>query len=91
MRDEGSGMRDEGKVGLAHAFLYAGATRVVASLWEVDDQATSEFMKHFYYEMHKNHLTPADALRATQLSMSKAEKRSAPYYWAGFQLIGEWR
>lgn len=83
----------EGQVGLAHAFIYAGAARVVASLWKVDDEATSQFMQRFYYEMSEERgaPAPAEALRATQKWMSGQARWRSPYYWAGFQLIGEWR
>jgi CHAT domain-containing protein len=83
----------EGQVGLAHAFIYAGAARVVASLWKVDDEGTSQFMQRFYYEMSKEggDLAPAEALRAAQKWMSDQARWRSPYYWAGFQLIGEWR
>lgn len=75
--------------GLARAFLYAGARRVVASLWNVDDQATTELMKHFYDALWKDGLSPAEALRKAQRQMRKTEEYAAPVYWAGFVLQGE--
>ena len=69
--------------------MYAGSPRLVASLWEVSDKATSELMKQFYKGMLADGLRPAAALRAAQVAMWK-EKR-APYFWAAFVLQGEWR
>ena len=86
----GKEVKGEGLVGLTRGFMYAGASSVVASLWKVDDEATAELMKQFYAEMFKNGLTPAAALRQAQLTMSKHERWSAPYYWAGFVIQGRY-
>jgi CHAT domain-containing protein len=64
---------------------------VVASLWDVDDRATAELMKHFYRGVLVEKLPPAAALRQAQLSMMRETRWSAPYYWAGFILEGDWR
>jgi CHAT domain-containing protein/tetratricopeptide (TPR) repeat protein len=87
----GREIQGEGLVGLTRAFMYAGAPRVVASLWQVPDRATAELMKRFYTAMLVDHLTPAAALRQAQISLSKEKRWSAPYYWAGFILQGEWK
>jgi len=87
----GKDVRGEGFIGLVRGFMYAGAARVVASLWRVDDQSTAELMKRFYRGMLKENLPPAAALRAAQVEMSKHERWSAPYYWAGFVLQGEYK
>jgi CHAT domain-containing protein len=87
----GKEIKGEGLVGLTRGFMYAGAERVVASLWQVDDLATAELMKRFYQAMLKDGLRPAEALRAAQIEMSKQKRWSAPYYWAGFVIQGEWR
>jgi CHAT domain-containing protein len=73
--------------------MYAGAPRVLSSLWAVDDQATAELMGAFYKFMRQpgKHLSAAAALRAAQLQMSKNSRWQDPFYWAGFQLHGEWR
>jgi CHAT domain-containing protein len=71
--------------------MYAGAPRVVASLWNVRDAATAELMTRFYRGMLRQGLAPAAALRQAQLSMWKESRFRAPYYWAGFVLQGEWR
>ena len=87
----GKEVRGEGLVGLIRGFMYAGASRVVASLWKVDDAATAEFMKIFYQKMLKERMAPAAALRATQVEMSAQKRWESPYYWAAFLLQGEWR
>jgi len=87
----GREIRGEGLVGLTRGFMYAGARRVVASLWQVDDESTAELMKRFYRAMLKDGRRPADALRTAQLEMSRPRRWSAPFYWAGFVLQGEWR
>jgi CHAT domain-containing protein/tetratricopeptide (TPR) repeat protein len=87
----GKEIKGEGLVGLTRGFMYAGAERVVASLWQVDDQATAQLMRHFYRGMLKENLRPAAALRAAQVEMSRSSHWSSPYYWAGFIIQGEWK
>jgi CHAT domain-containing protein len=87
----GKDVRGEGLVGLTRGFMYAGAPRVVASLWQVDDAATADFMREFYSAMLTEGKRPAEALRVAQLRMSKQTQWSSPYYWAAFTLQGEWR
>jgi CHAT domain-containing protein len=71
--------------------MYAGAPRVLVSLWSVDDQGTSELMSRFYKKMLQENLKPAAALRAAQIEMLQDATWKAPYYWAAFTLQGEWR
>jgi len=87
----GREIRGEGLVGLARGFMYAGAARVVASLWSVQDRATAETMRYFYQAMLDRGLAPAAALREAQMTMAREERWAAPYYWAPFVLHGEWR
>jgi CHAT domain-containing protein/predicted negative regulator of RcsB-dependent stress response len=87
----GKDVRGEGLVGLTRGFMYAGARRVVASLWKVDDSATAELMGEFYREMLVKGSRPADALRAAQLHMWRQQRWRSPYFWAAFTLQGEWR
>jgi len=88
----GKEIKGEGLVGLTRGFMYAGAARVVSSLWKVDDRATAELMKRFYEGMlGKQKLPPAAALRAAQVSMFRSGDWQSPYYWAAFVLQGEWR
>ena len=71
--------------------MYAGAPRVVASLWKVDDAATAELMKRFYRGILKERQPPGAALRTAQLEMVRRSRYRDPFYWASFQLQGEWR
>jgi CHAT domain-containing protein/Flp pilus assembly protein TadD len=86
----GKDVRGEGLVGLVHGFMYAGTSRVVASLWKVDDDATAELMVHFYKEMFSSKQSPAAALRTAQLAMWQQKRWHAPYYWAAFVLQGDY-
>ena len=77
----------EGLVGFAWAFLRAGAKRVVAGLWDVDDRSTAELMGKMYAAMASGS-SPGTALRDAKLAMIKAGGAlSKPYYWAPFQLF----
>ncbi len=88
----GKEIKGEGLIGLTRGFMYAGAKRVVASLWSVDDQATSELMKNFYQGMlGERKLPPAAALREAQITMWKTKRFNAPYFWSAFTLQGEWK
>ena len=87
----GKQITGEGLVGLTRGFMYAGATRVVASLWNVDDVATAELMGRFYRGMLKEGLRPAAALRQAQMEMQKQKRWADPYYWAAFAIQGEWK
>lgn len=75
----------EGLVGFAWAFLEAGARKVVAGLWEVDDDSTAAIMNLMYKGIHDGG-SPAESLRAAKLSLvhSSGAVRK-PYYWAPFQ------
>lgn len=85
----GEPVRGEGMVGLTRGFLHAGASRVVHSLWDVDDQATQELMVGFYEGLLRQGLPPAAALRQAQNDLRSS--RPEPYFWAGFVLTGDWR
>jgi CHAT domain-containing protein len=86
----GKEVHGEGLVGLTRGFMYAGAARVLVSLWNVDDAATAELMARFYREMlGPRRLSPAAALREAQVSISREPRWRAQYYWAGFVLQGE--
>jgi CHAT domain-containing protein len=87
----GREVRGEGLLGLTRGFIYAGAERVLASLWSVDDRATAELMKRFYQKMLGQGLPPARALREAQTEMRQRPEWQSPYFWAGFTLQGEWR
>lgn len=87
----GKEIKGEGLVGLTRGFMYAGARRVVVSLWNVNDKATAELMQRFYRGMLNENQTPAASLRKAQAEMSKIKQWQSPYYWAAFQLQGEWK
>jgi CHAT domain-containing protein len=72
-------------VGLAWAFLRAGAHNVIAGLWEVSDASTEQLMDHFYDELDKGS-SPDAALRAAKLSLLHGSPYHNPFYWAPFQL-----
>jgi CHAT domain-containing protein len=84
----GKEVNGEGLIGLTRGFMYAGASRVVASLWDVKDEATAELMRRFYQKMFKEARPPAAALREAQISMLKENRWESPYYWAAFTLQG---
>jgi CHAT domain-containing protein len=87
----GKEIRGEGLVGLTRGFMYAGAPRVVASLWKVSDRATARLMDRFYAALLVDGLAPAEALRKAQLELADERGFSAPFAWAAFVLQGEWR
>ena len=87
----GKEVMGEGLIGLARGFMYAGATRVIASLWKVDDVATAELMGKFYQGIFHDRLSPAAALRRAQLYMMRQKRWADPFYWAGFILEGEFQ
>ncbi len=75
--------------GLPRAFLYAGAARVVVSLWPVEDQSTRDLMAIFYRGLFERHLPPAQALQEAQRDLRRAGR--LPFQWAGFVLQGDWK
>jgi CHAT domain-containing protein len=87
----GQEVRGEGLMGLTRAFLYAGAPRVIVSLWNVNDEATAELMAAFYRGLLRDGRTPAAALTAAQMELRANKRWQSPYYWAAFVQHGEWR
>jgi CHAT domain-containing protein len=87
----GRELRGEGLVGLARAFMYAGARGVLASLWQVDDAATAELMTSLYRGLLQRGEAPAAALRGAQRELLTRRRFRHPYYWAAFQLQGDGR
>ncbi len=85
----GKNVQGEGLIGLTRGFMYAGAKRVVVSLWSVNDLTTATLMQQFYQKMLLQNQNPVAAMRAAQLEMWKSGK--APYYWAAFTMQGEWQ
>jgi len=80
--------RGEGVVGLSRAFIASGSRGVVASLWAVSDESTSELMATFYTEMLGRKRPASGALKAARLSLIENPERAHPFYWSPFVLIG---
>ncbi|MBZ5506028.1 MAG: CHAT domain-containing protein [Acidobacteriia bacterium] len=87
----GEQISGEGLLSLTRGFMYAGAIRVVASLWSVSDVATASLMADFYRAMERDGMRPAAALRVAQIHMWRQKQWSSPYYWAAFQIQGDWK
>ena len=87
----------EGVYGLQRSLTVAGARSTLLSLWKVDDAATAEFMVRFYRRLKAGE-GRADALAAVQAEFRsgsvrgpRGENWSPPYFWAAWQLVGDWR
>lgn len=77
---------EEGVANIVNAFIEAGSQSVVSTLWELEDHATAQFMIDFYRQLG-NGAGKGEALRQAQLDM--LHSGAPPYYWAGFELVGE--
>jgi CHAT domain-containing protein len=87
----GRDVRGEGTVGLARAFIHAGARTVVVSLWDVEDESAAELMRLFYSGMlGPRHLHPSAALREAQRTILESGHQSASH-WGGWLVMGDWR
>ena len=88
----GKEKRGEGVMGLTRAFMYAGAPTVGVSLWSVADKSTADLMTDFYQRLLSASAgTTSGSLRGAQLAMISGKKYSAPFYWAPFVLVGDWK
>ncbi|HEU4933491.1 MAG TPA: CHAT domain-containing protein [Pyrinomonadaceae bacterium] len=87
----GKDVTGEGLEGLTRGFMYAGARRVIVSLWNVNDKATATLMQRLYVGMLRSGKTPAAALRAAQIQMLRTRQWQSPYFWAPFVMQGEWK
>ena len=88
----GKEKRGEGVIGLTRAFMYAGAPTVGVSLWSVADASTAQLMSDFYKRMLTGQgMSPNAAMRESQKAMIDGKKYSAPFFWAPFVLVGDWR
>lgn len=95
----GKEKRGEGVMGLTRAFMYAGAPTVGVSLWSVADKSTADLMTDFYRRWlgagasaaGAAAISPTSAMREAQIAMITGKKYSAPFYWAPFVLVGDWR
>ena len=81
-------IKAEGVVGIARAFLGAGARSVIASLWAINDDATLAFMSHFYKHLVKGQ-SASKSLHEAMKIMRESKEFSAVKYWAPFMLIGD--
>ncbi|HEX7326857.1 MAG TPA: CHAT domain-containing protein [Rhodanobacteraceae bacterium] len=80
-----------GSFGLSGAFFYAGVHDVVVSLWPVDDRASAKLMTLFYRHLIDQHESPQAALQAAQAQMRSDPRWRSPFYWAGFEIQGDWQ
>ncbi len=78
----------EGVIGLTAAFVSAGVPTVVATLWPVDDRTTARLMERFYDALARDH-TAGASLREAQAAVLSDSRTRAPFYWAGFILVGD--
>ena len=78
----------EGVVGMARAFLFAGARSVLSTLWAIDDEATMMFMKSFYQQLGSGE-SASVALQRAMKCLRDSQNYSAPKYWAPFVLMGD--
>lgn len=85
---QSTGLELEGFASLAQN---KGAGSVMATLWQVEDTSTPEFMRSFYAGMVKDDLSKAKALQRAQIQMIKSRKYAEPFYWAPFVIMGNWR
>ena len=80
-------------LGLAGIAIRAGARSTIATLWNIDDASTAEFMGRFYQQLSLSEINKAEALRNVQMAFLKEYKGTdyrRPYHWAAFTLIGNW-
>jgi CHAT domain-containing protein/tetratricopeptide (TPR) repeat protein len=88
----GRAIRGEGLVGLVRGFLHSGAQSVIASLWQIEDDATARLMERVYSGLLRDGRPAAAALRQAQIELLTGEPRwRSPYFWAAFVTQGEWR
>ncbi|HEY3744583.1 MAG TPA: CHAT domain-containing tetratricopeptide repeat protein [Bryobacteraceae bacterium] len=91
----GKASGSEGVFGLRRAFQLAGAHTVIMSLWPVEDQVTTRWMRSLYEGRLHQHLDTAGAVRMASLEMLKRRRLAGqgthPFYWAPFLAVGDWR
>ncbi|HLH32776.1 MAG TPA: CHAT domain-containing protein, partial [Terriglobia bacterium] len=74
--------------GLTSAFLLGGAGAVVGSLWPVESSSTMQLMSQTFASLIRQRQSPADSLRAAQISVMHNPATRHPYYWSGFIVTG---
>lgn len=75
--------------GMTRAFIFAGTPSILATFWSVNDASTRKLMRNFYANLKT--MDKFRSLQMAQISMIHDEDYSHPYYWAGFQIIGDYR
>lgn len=75
-------------VGLQQSFAFAGTPSVIATLWQISDEAAAELVENFYRELKSS--PKGAALRKAQLALLESQRFSHPYYWSAFVLSGDW-
>ncbi|MFK7895650.1 MAG: CHAT domain-containing protein [Myxococcota bacterium] len=88
---ETAGGDADAALGLAGVAVRAGARSALATLWPVNDEATSELIDQFYAELIKPNQTRAGALRSAQQTIRERNRYAHPGYWAPFLMISNWR
>jgi len=86
----GKEFRGEGLIGLVGGFLSSGTQGVVASYWDVDDEATAELMSRFYRHLFVEGFSPSRSLQKAQSSMWSEKGWLSPELWGAFELHGVW-
>jgi CHAT domain-containing protein len=81
---------DQAALGLAGIALKAGARSALASLWFVEDEATTQLISEFYRQLHHHQLPKAKALQNAQKQLLSQSRYRHPALWASFLLIGNW-
>jgi len=82
---------DQAALGLAGIALKAGAKSALASLWSINDKATTILMQIFYQQLQISKISKSKALQMAQLNLLKYRSYKHPAYWASFLLIGNWQ
>ncbi|MEB3121866.1 MAG: CHAT domain-containing protein [Snowella sp.] len=77
-------------LGLAGMAVRSGARSTIATLWSVNDQATSKLMGELYQQLANQKVTKAEALRQAQLALLGDKWYQHPFYWAPYILVGDW-
>ena len=75
-------------VGIARAFMGAGARSVLVSLWAIDDEATMEFMRSFYHHLLEGR-SASESLNQAMKCLRESDEYSDVKYWAPFVLVGD--
>lgn len=77
-------------LGLAGMAVRSGARSTIATLWSVNDEASTELMKTFYQSLAVGKKTKSQSLREAKLSLLSNPKYRHPFYWSAYVLLGNW-